>query len=648
MSTKRLNQLIIQGQSSIENGLVNISGSKNATLPILAASMLATKPIKLIKVPGLTDTHAMLETLCTLGANICLDENMSLHIDTKDCLSTDIPIALAKKLRTSFLFLGPMLARYKKAHIPLPGGCKIGARPVDIHIEGLRRMGAEIVLENQAVTARAPNGLYATDFDLPFPSVTGTENLIMAASTAQGTTILRNAAKDPEVEDLINFLNKIGADITGQGTSTITIKGKKTLSKSATHTIIGDRIEAGTYLIATTICQGNILIKGINPEHLTTVLQKLMAAGAKITTHPDAIQLEMNKRPTATSITTKPYPGFPTDLQAQWLTLNCIANGDAYITEEIYENRLAHAYELKKLQANIKIVNNTVFTTGAPYLKGGTVNATDIRASASLVLAGLIAKGETLINNIQYLDRGYNYLEENLNRMGCNMKRVHQPICKKKQYKTIIFDWDGTLVHSLPLLLKSHQETIQSLNLPPHDEATLEQYIGESDVDIVSKLYPSMSTKEIQAYLELFIEYYVKNHSSIQLIHNQTKKALAELFSHGIDLCIATNKRRKVFQEELSITGISNFISASYCGDEMPKKPQPDMLMALCKKMNTEPEYCLMVGDHQSDLLAAQSVGMKTLAVTTGGLTKKILQHYNPSDILENVTQIPHWLGLTH
>lgn len=417
--------LSISGPCKLSTATIRVSGAKNAALPILAASLLADDLVCLYDIPHLKDTTYMLEALCSLGIKICLDENKNFTIDPTSCDQVSITAPLAKKMRTSLLFLGPLLSKYKQAQIPLPGGCNIGARPIDIHIDGLRKMGASIQIQEQTIYATAPKaGLHGMEFTLPAPSVGATQNLIMAATIAAGTTILHNIATEPEIQDLIDFLNNLGASIQQTAVGSVTITGKPSLG-GGSHRIIGDRIQAGTYLIAACICQSSIQIQGVDPMHLTCVLDKLRQSGAIITTAEKCIHLNMPTRPQAVDVSTGPYPEFPTDLQAQWIALNCTAQGHACVTENIYENRMAAAHELQKLGANINITNNKAYTKGSTTLSANSLEATDIRASAGLILACLKATGTSTIHRVEHADRGYTYLEENLRKMGVKLQRTY-------------------------------------------------------------------------------------------------------------------------------------------------------------------------------------------------------------------------------
>ena len=421
-----IEQLIIRGQKKL-HGKVFVSGSKNASLPIIAATMLAKTPSRLHNIPRLSDTTAMLEALNSLDCNICIHEDQSVSINPASYCGKGLSKSIAKKLRGSFLLLGPLLAHYQKADIPLPGGCNIGARPVDVHLKGLEKMGACIELHGGVVHASCQGRLQGTDLELEVPSVTGTENLIMAASLADGITRIHNAAREPEINNLCNFINLMGGKIQGAGESTIEIEGVDSLD-GKTFNIIYDRLEAGTYMIATAITQGEIHIKNIHPDHLTCVIKKLKEVGAEITVDNSGLHMIMNKKPKAVSISTEAHPGFPTDLQAQWLALNCIAEGSASIQENIFESRFTHATQLQKMGARIQIEGNRVLTQGSDQLIGTDIIASDIRASAGLVLGALAAKGQTSISNLHHVDRGYVHLEENFSNLGADITRKKETL----------------------------------------------------------------------------------------------------------------------------------------------------------------------------------------------------------------------------
>jgi UDP-N-acetylglucosamine 1-carboxyvinyltransferase len=418
-----MDKLIITGGNSL-NGEIRISGAKNAALPILAGSLLADEPVTISNVPHLQDITTTMELLGRMGAKLMIDEKMNIHVDSQPLNNFSAHYELVKTMRASILVLGPLLARYGKAEVSLPGGCAIGSRPVDIHLKGMQAMGAQIVVENGYIRATANKRLQGANLVLDTITVTGTENLMMAAVLAEGKTILKNAAREPEVRDLANFLNTLGANIEGAGTDTVVIEGVDKLS-GGTYRVLPDRIEAGTYLIAAAMTQGKIKLKDIHPEILESVLIKLREAGAIITTGPDWIELDMHgKRPMAVSVSTAPYPAFPTDMQAQLMALNAIADGVGTITENIFENRFMHVHELQRMGADISLQGNTAICKGISNLTGAPVMATDLRASASLVLAGLVAKGTTEVNRIYHIDRGYERIEEKLSSLGARIKRI--------------------------------------------------------------------------------------------------------------------------------------------------------------------------------------------------------------------------------
>lgn len=418
-----MDKLIITGGISL-NGEIAISGSKNAALPILAASLLASEPVRVSNVPHLQDITTMMELLGRMGVYMVVDENMQVEIDTRAVDKYEAPYELVRTMRASILVLGPLLTRYRQAIVSLPGGCAIGTRPVDLHIKGLQAMGADIAIENGNIVAKCDNGLKGADVFFETVSVTGTENIMMAACLAEGTTIIHNAALEPEVTDLAHFLNAIGASISGIGTSTLVIDGVKEL-KGGSYRILPDRIEAGTYLAAAACTKGHIKIKRVNPTHLTAILQKLEEAGAKLNIGDDWIELDMQKRrPKAINIRTAPYPAFPTDMQAQMMAVNIIAEGNGMITETVFENRFMHVQEMRRMGASIELQGNTAICHGTEKLTGAPVMATDLRASASLVLAGLIADGDTTVDRIYHIDRGYECIEEKLAQLGARIHRV--------------------------------------------------------------------------------------------------------------------------------------------------------------------------------------------------------------------------------
>lgn len=400
-----------------------ISGAKNSVLPILSGVLLADGPVTISNVPHLQDVTTMMELLGQFGVRLTLNEKMTIEIDPRAIDNFYAPYELVKTMRASILVLGPLLARFGQAIVSLPGGCAIGPRPVDLHIKGLQAMGADIKVENGYINAKAPKRLQAADITFDTVTVTGTENIMMAASLAKGTSILRNAACEPEVQDLANFLNKLGAKISGAGTDVIEIEGVEKLS-GGEYKVVADRIETGTYLVAGAITRGRVKVKHTRHENLTAVLEKLEEAGADIQITEDSITLDMHgRRPKAVNIQTAPFPGFPTDMQAQFTALNAVAEGTGMITETVFENRFMHVQELLRMGADITIKGNTAICKGVPTLKGAPVMATDLRASASLVLAGLVAEGKTVVARIYHIDRGYECIEEKLIQLGAHISR---------------------------------------------------------------------------------------------------------------------------------------------------------------------------------------------------------------------------------
>ncbi len=416
-----MDKLLIQGGRPL-SGEVSISGAKNAALPILCASLLSAEPVHFSNVPHLNDISTMLRLIGQMGVAVTMDGNDGLILDSHGLNNPTAPYDMVKTMRASILVLGPLVARFGEAKVSLPGGCAIGARPVDQHIKGLQAMGAEIHVEQgyvHATAARLKGARIVTDM----VTVTGTENLMMAAVLADGETVIENAAREPEVVDLANLLAAMGAQITGAGTDCIRIQGVERLH-GATHAIMPDRIETGTYLCAAAATGGDVRLTNTSATYLDAVIHKLGEAGCEISVEPNAIRLKAPQRLKSVSIRTEPYPAFPTDMQAQFMAINCVAEGAAVIRETIFENRFMHAVELIRLGADIKIDGNTALVTGVPRLDGATVMATDLRASASLVIAGLVAQGETLIERIYHLDRGYERIEEKLTRLGASVRRV--------------------------------------------------------------------------------------------------------------------------------------------------------------------------------------------------------------------------------
>ena len=417
-----MDKLAIIGGTPL-HGEVRISGAKNAALPILAASLLAETPVVLSNVPHLNDITTTVKLLKRMGVEITLHDGLRIEVDTAAISEFVAPYELVKTMRASILVLGPLLGRFGHADVSLPGGCAIGARPVNLHVSGLRAMGASIAIDNGYIRARAKR-LNGARLVLDTVTVTGTENLMMAAACARGETVIENAAREPEIAELADFLTAMGATIEGAGTDTIFIQGTDRLTGTSYH-VMPDRIESGTYLVAAAITGGRVKITHTRPEHLDAVLQKLKEAGASIAVGEDWIEVDMQgRRPQAVDIKTAPYPGFPTDMQAQFCALNAVADGAATITETIFENRLQHALELQRLGANLTIEGNTVFSRGVGELTGAEVMATDLRASASLVLAGLRARGTTIVDRIYHIDRGYECIEEKLGQLGADIRRL--------------------------------------------------------------------------------------------------------------------------------------------------------------------------------------------------------------------------------
>ncbi|WP_455201135.1 UDP-N-acetylglucosamine 1-carboxyvinyltransferase, partial [Kaarinaea lacus] len=405
------------------NGEIRISGAKNAALPILAATLLADGPMQVCNVPHLQDITTTMELLGAMGVHLVVDERLNIESDPTSINSFYAPYELVKTMRASILVLGPLVAKYGRAEVSLPGGCAIGSRPVNLHVQGLQQMGAEIEIENGYINARA-NRLKGAKLVMDIVSVTGTENLMMAAALAQGTTIIENAAREPEVVDLADCLNKMGAKIDGAGTATITIEGVDSL-KGVEYHVLPDRIETGTYLIAGAISGGRVKLKDTKPDILDAVLAKLQDAGANIEIGEDWISLDMQgNRPRAVDIHTAPYPAFPTDMQAQFCALNAVAEGSSTITETVFENRFMHIQELQRMGADVRLEGNTAFIRGVNKLTAAPVMATDLRASAGLVLAGLVAQGDTEVQRIYHIDRGYERIEEKLQQLGAIIRRV--------------------------------------------------------------------------------------------------------------------------------------------------------------------------------------------------------------------------------
>ncbi len=417
-----MEKIVIKGGKAL-SGEIRASGAKNAVLPIIAASIVGTGTSMIRNVPHLDDVTTMNELLIQMGVQLTVDETTNVEICADHINNPRAPYETVKTMRASILALGPLLTKYGKAEVSLPGGCAIGARPVDIHLKGLEAMGAKIKVENGYIIAKADR-LKGCQFYMDKVTVTGTENLLIAATLAKGTTVLENCATEPEVVDLANYLSKMGAKIEGIGSSIIKIEGVEVLH-GCEHHIIPDRIEVGTFLVAAAATGGSITINNSKPEDLESVIIKLREAGAEINTTEDTISLNMHgKRPKPVNINTAPHPAFPTDMQAQFCTLNAIANGYSIVTENLFENRFMHINELIRMGADITVAGNQAIINGVKHLNGAPTTATDLRASASLVIAGLVAEGETEIFDIHYIDRGYEVIEEKLNQLGAIIKRV--------------------------------------------------------------------------------------------------------------------------------------------------------------------------------------------------------------------------------
>ncbi|WP_108125914.1 UDP-N-acetylglucosamine 1-carboxyvinyltransferase [Saccharospirillum mangrovi] len=418
-----MDKLLITGGARLD-GEIRVSGAKNAALPIIAATLLTKEPVTVRNLPHLNDITTMIELLACMGVEVVIGEDMSVEVTAGTIRNVTAPYELVKTMRASILVLGPLLAHFGEANVSLPGGCAIGSRPVDLHIRGLEAMGAQIDVEDGYIRARNNGRLKGARIFFDKVTVTGTENILMAAALAEGTSVLENAAKEPEVVDLANCLIAMGAKITGAGTDTITIEGVESLH-SADYSVLPDRIETGTYLVAAAITRGRIRLREADASTMGAVLDKLREAGARIETGDNWIELDMEgRRPKAVDITTAPYPAFPTDMQAQFTTLNAIAEGTGSVEETVFENRFMHINELERMGAEARIKGNTVVITGHDNLTGAPVMATDLRASASLVLAGLVAKGSTLVDRIYHIDRGYECIEEKLAQLGATIKRV--------------------------------------------------------------------------------------------------------------------------------------------------------------------------------------------------------------------------------
>jgi len=418
-----MDKLLITGGNTL-NGVVRASGAKNAALPILAATLLTKDLITIKNLPHLHDITTMLELLGSMGCGVVVDERMNVELDVSSLDNCEAPYELVKTMRASILVLGPLVAHFGRAVVSLPGGCAIGSRPVDLHLRGLEAMGADIVVDNGNIIANVDGRLKGARIFFDKVTVTGTENLLMAAALAEGTTILENAAREPEVVDLAECLIAMGAKITGHGTDTITIEGVERLG-GTTYSVMPDRIETGTFLVAGAITGGKVRVTDTDVSSLEAVLSKLEEAGAKVTCGDDWIELDMEgRRPKAVNISTAPYPAFPTDMQAQFVALNAVAEGVGSVIENIFENRFMHVNEMVRMGADIEVNGNTAIVRGKDVLKGAPVMATDLRASASLVLSALVAEGDTKIDRIYHIDRGYECIEEKLGALGAKISRV--------------------------------------------------------------------------------------------------------------------------------------------------------------------------------------------------------------------------------
>jgi len=418
-----MDKLIIDGGVRLE-GEIRIAGAKNSALPILAATLLTSEKVTICNLPHLFDITTMLELLGCMGVQPVIDEKLNVEVDSSTITDLSAPYELVKTMRASILVLGPLLAKHKRAEVALPGGCAIGSRPVNLHITALEAMGADIVVEDGYIKASVKDRLKGAHIFMDMVTVTGTENVMMAACLADGQTIIENAAREPEVVDLALCLIAMGADISGHGTDTIVINGVSDLH-GCTYSVMPDRIETGTYLIAAAATRGKIKVKDTRPDILEAVLLKLEQAGADIQVGEDWISLDMHgKQPKAVSVRTAPYPAFPTDMQAQFTALNSVASGSGSITETVFENRFMHVHEMNRMGAIIRVEGNTVIVEGSETLKGAPVMATDLRASASLIIAGLVASGETVVDRIYHIDRGYECIEEKLQLLGAKIRRI--------------------------------------------------------------------------------------------------------------------------------------------------------------------------------------------------------------------------------
>jgi len=419
-----MDRLSITGGARLD-GQVRISGAKNAALPVLVATLLGEGPMTVANIPHLRDVSTTIELLGRMGVHVTIDERMQVEVNPDTITDFSAPYELVKTMRASILVLGPLVARYGRADVSLPGGCAIGARPVNLHVQGLRAMGADVSIERGYIKARASR-LRGTRIVLDTVTVTGTENLMMAATLAEGETVIENAAREPEVVDLADCLTAMGAKIEGAGTDTIHVQGVESLS-GARHEVLPDRIETGTFLVAGAITGGRVRAVGTRPDNLDAVLAKLDECGASITAGQDWIEVDMGgRRPRAVDLRTAPYPAFPTDMQAQFMALNSVAEGVGTITQTVFENRFMHVLEMQRMGADIRLEGNTAISEGVPSLIAAPVMATDLRASASLVVAGLAARGQTTISRIYHLDRGYSGLEEKLSQLGARVHRVRE------------------------------------------------------------------------------------------------------------------------------------------------------------------------------------------------------------------------------
>ena len=418
-----MDKLIIEGGVRLE-GEIRIAGAKNSALPILAATLLTSDKVTICNLPHLFDITTMLELLGCMGVQPVIDEKLNVEVDSSTITDLSAPYELVKTMRASILVLGPLLAKHKRAEVALPGGCAIGSRPVNLHITALEAMGADIVVEDGYIKASVKDRLKGAHIFMDMVTVTGTENVMMAACLADGQTIIENAAREPEVVDLALCLIAMGADISGHGTDTIVINGVSDLH-GCTYSVMPDRIETGTYLIAAAATRGKIKVKDTRPDILEAVLLKLEQAGADVQVGEDWISLDMHgKQPKAVSVRTAPYPAFPTDMQAQFTALNSVASVSGSITETVFENRFMHVHEMNRMGAIIRVEGNTVIVEGSETLKGAPVMATDLRASASLIIAGLVASGETVVDRIYHIDRGYECIEEKLQLLGAKIRRI--------------------------------------------------------------------------------------------------------------------------------------------------------------------------------------------------------------------------------